>query len=175
MQGAYFDDSEGVRLALEVLTGSDFRDFFSRYVSGTDEMPYDQFFSYVGLTLTHRQSEQAYGGLATSRSAGRPTTVTRVDEGSAAARLHLQQGDVILEADGKAPAGDFNLVLQKHDPRFSVHLKVSSANGETRELDLPLTPRKIDEYQFEDMPGMTPAIRRRRAAFLRGEAEVEAQ
>ena len=34
-QGRYFDDSEGVRLALEALTGNDFRDFFSRYVSGT--------------------------------------------------------------------------------------------------------------------------------------------
>ena len=41
-QGTYFDDSEGVRCALEALTGNDFRDFFSRYISGTEELPYNR-------------------------------------------------------------------------------------------------------------------------------------
>jgi predicted metalloprotease with PDZ domain len=170
-QGTYFDDSEGVRLALEVLTGNDFRDFFVRYISGTDELPYDRSFAYVGLTLAHRQTEQAYAGIFTSRSPGKPSMIARVDENSAAARQHLQPGEMILEADGKAINGDFNQLVQKHDPRTSLHLKVSSASGVTRELDLPLTSRKIDEYQFEDLPGLTPAIRQRRAAFLLGEAE----
>jgi len=170
-QGTYFDDSEGVRLALEVLTGDDFRDFFARYISGTEELPYDRYFAYVGLTLAHHQTEQTYAGIATSRAPGKPSTIARVDENSAAARLHLQPGDVILEADGKAISGDFNQIVLKHDPRASLHLKVSSANSNTRELDLPLTSRKIDEYQFEDVPGITPAIRQRRAAFLLGEAE----
>ena len=67
-QGIYFDDSEGVRLALEALTGNDFREFFARYVSGTDELPYNQFFAYVGLTLERQQSEQVYAGLVTSRA-----------------------------------------------------------------------------------------------------------
>jgi predicted metalloprotease with PDZ domain len=174
-QGAYFDDSEGVRLALEVLTGSDFRYFFSRYISGTDEIPYDQFFGYVGLTLVHLQSEQAYAGFATSKVSGRPATIIHVDENSAAAGRHLQQGDVIMEADGKAPPADLNLYLQKHDPRVSVRLKVYSTNGETRNLELPLTSRKIDEYEFKDVPNVSPSLRRRRTAFLRGEAEVDAQ
>jgi predicted metalloprotease with PDZ domain len=172
-QGAYFDDSEGVRQAMEALTGNDFRDFFSRYVSGTEELPYDQFFAYAGLTLTHHQSEQAYAGFVTSRAPGKHAAIARVDDNSAASRLHLQQGDVILEADGKAVIGDLNQMLQKRDGRTSMHLKVISANGTSRELDLPLTTRKIDEYQFEDVPGITPALRHRRAAFLRGEDEGE--
>jgi predicted metalloprotease with PDZ domain len=174
-QKIYFDDSEGVRLALEVLTGSDFRDFFSRYISGTDELPYDRFFAYVGLTLTHHLGEQASAGISTSRTPGRHTLIARVDENSAAARLHLVPGDTILEINGKAISGDFNQAIQKHDPKLSVHLKVSSAAGEIRELDLPITTRKIDEYQFEDLPGISQAIRSRRRAFLRGEAEAEAR
>jgi predicted metalloprotease with PDZ domain len=169
-QGSYFDDSEGVRLALEVLTGSDFRDFFARYVSGTEELPYDQSFAYVGLALKHRQTEQVYAGFATSRAPGQPTTIVRVDDNSAASRLHLLPGDVILEADGKALSGDFNRILQKHDPKVSVHLKIGSANGDLRELDLPLSTHKMDEYQFEDLPAVSPAIRSRRTAFLRGES-----
>ncbi len=172
-QGSYFDDSEGVRLALEVLTGSDFRDFFTRYVSGTDELPYDQSFAYVGLTLAHHQGEQTYAGFATSRAPGKAGTIVRVDENSAASRLHLAVGDVIVEADGRVVAGDLNQFLLKHDPKGSVHLKVNSASGELREVDLPLSLHKIDDYQLEEVQGVTAAMRSRRAAFLRGEAEAK--
>jgi predicted metalloprotease with PDZ domain len=174
-QGRYFDDSEGVRLALESLTGNNFNDFFSRYVSGTDELPYNQFFSYVGLILSHRVGEQAYIGIVTSRNAGKPTTITRIDENSAASGLQLAPGDVILEADGKAISGDLNQALQKHISKTPLRLKTSSASGEIRELDVPVGTRKIDEYQFEDLPGVQPETRVRRTAFLRGEAEVVAQ
>ena len=91
--------------------------FSARYISGTEELPYNQFFAYVGLTLEHRQGEQVYAGFVTSRAPGKPTTIIRVDENSAASRLHLLPGDVILEADGKALTGDFNQLLQKHDPK----------------------------------------------------------
>lgn len=172
-QGTYFDDSEGVRLALEALTGNDFRDFFARYISGTDELPYDTYFAYVGLSLAHHQTEQTYAGLVTSHTPGKPATISHVDENSAAARLHLQPGDVILEADGHAVSGDFSQLVQKHNSGASLHLKVASAKGKARELDLPLTTRKIDEYQFVDAPGVTPAVRNRRALFLIGEAEID--
>jgi predicted metalloprotease with PDZ domain len=174
-QGSYFEDSEGVRRALEALTGSDFRDFFTRYISGTEELPYDQSFAYVGLALAHRQAGQVYAGLVTTRTPGKATTIVRVDEHSAASRLHLLPGDVILEADGKPLFGDLNQLLQKRDPKASIHLKVLSANGELRKLDLPLSTRQVDEYQFEDLPAVSPAIRGRRTAFLRGESEVGAQ
>ncbi len=174
-QGTYFEDSEGVRMALEALTGDDFRDFFARYISGTDELPYDRNFSYLGLTLERHSREQVYGGFVTSRAPGKAATILRVDENSAASRLHLLPGDVILEADGKAVSGDFNQTLQKHDPKTSLHLKVRAGSGETRKVKLPLGIRKIDEYQFEDMPGVTVATRSRRTAFWRGEAEAGAQ
>jgi len=174
-QGTYFDDSEGVRLALEALTENDFRDFFSRYISGTDEFAYDQSFAYLGLTLGRHQRELVYAGFVTSRAPGKPATILRVDENSAASRLGLLPGDVILDADGKAASGDFNQTLQKHDPKASLHLRVSSQTGEIRKVKLPLSTRKIDEYQFEDLPGVTPETRSRRRAFLRGEVEAGAQ
>lgn len=174
-QGKYFDDSEGVRLALQELTGSDFRDFFSRYVAGVEEIPYDQFFNYVGLTVTHRQVEQVYTGLVVSRAAGKPLTVVRIEENSPAARLNLSPGDEILKVNGKEVSGDWSQYLQTRNPKSVLHLKVSSAGGEIRELDLPLGTRKIDEYRLQDMPGMLPVARARRAAFLRGEAEAGAQ
>ncbi len=169
-RGLYFDDSEGIRLALEVLTGNDFRDFFSRYVSGTEDLPYERDFAYLGLQLTHHQTEQPYSGIIPSRAPGKPLTITRVEEGSPAAKAHLLSGDVILEADGRAPQGDLHSILQHHDAQRPLHLKVSNT-GVTREVDLTLTLRKSDEWFFEDAPNVTAEQRRRRAYFYRGERE----
>ena len=43
-RGRFFSDSEGVRLAAETISGADFKPFFEKYVAGTEEIPWDQFF-----------------------------------------------------------------------------------------------------------------------------------
>ena len=55
-QGKFYADSEGIRSAIEEISGKDFQDFFARYISGTDEIPYNKFLSIVGLTLESRSS-----------------------------------------------------------------------------------------------------------------------
>ena len=168
--GLYFDDSEGIRLALEVLTGNDFRDFFSRYVSGTEDLPYERDFGYLGLVLTHRQTEQPYSGILATHTPGKPLTITRVEDGSPAAKVHLLSGDIIVEADGRAPQGDLHSILQRHDVRQPLRLKVSS-NGQSRDVELTLVERKSDEWLLEDAPNVTAEQRRRRTFFYRGESE----
>jgi len=51
-QGKFYDDSEGVQRVVEKVAGKSFQAFFAKYVSGTDEIPYSEFFSVAGLTLT---------------------------------------------------------------------------------------------------------------------------
>jgi predicted metalloprotease with PDZ domain len=50
-QGKFYDDDEGIRAAVEEVAGKSFEDFFRRYVSGTDEIPYDDFLGVAGLRL----------------------------------------------------------------------------------------------------------------------------
>ncbi len=50
-RGRYYDGSEGIRRVVEEVSGKSFADFFRRYVSGTDEIPYDRFLSIAGLNL----------------------------------------------------------------------------------------------------------------------------
>lgn len=50
-KGRFYDDSEGIRAVVEEVTGKSFQDFFRRYVSGTDEIPYNDFLSIAGLEL----------------------------------------------------------------------------------------------------------------------------
>jgi predicted metalloprotease with PDZ domain len=40
-----------VRAEVEAVTGKDFSDFFRRYISGTDEIPYNNFLAIAGLEL----------------------------------------------------------------------------------------------------------------------------
>jgi predicted metalloprotease with PDZ domain len=174
-QGRTFPDSEGVRQGLEQLTGDDFRDFFARYVSGVDEIPYDVFFRDVGLQLVHRQIERAYAGFELTRAPGRAMTIERVDADSPAARLNLLAGDAILRVNGKPFTGDWNQFLKSCAPHTVLRLRIASWGGGARDVRLRLAAHKIDEYQFQELPGGTTAMLRRRHAFLRGEAEAQPQ
>jgi predicted metalloprotease with PDZ domain len=49
--GRYYDDSDGILSVVNEVSGKDLREFFRRYVSGTDEIPYQQFLSMAGLKL----------------------------------------------------------------------------------------------------------------------------
>jgi len=171
--GTYFDDSEGVREALQELTGDDFRDFFQRYVSGVDEIPYDRFFSYVGLRLNHRKVQQIHAGFSASNSPGGPPTIVRVDD-SGTAPLNLLPGDVILSVNGQTFSGDWDQFLQRQNPKGHLRMKVRSRRGEVLLVTVPLSTRTIDQYRLTDVPGITVEVLERRKCFMRGEAEVVA-
>ena len=49
--GRYYDDSAGVLRVVNEVSGKDFGSFFRRYVSGTDEIPYDHFLGIAGLEV----------------------------------------------------------------------------------------------------------------------------
>ena len=48
-KGRFFNDSEGVREAAEAVSHADLTSFFTKYVAGTEEIPWDDFFRSVGL------------------------------------------------------------------------------------------------------------------------------
>ncbi|HET7840921.1 MAG TPA: hypothetical protein VFM21_04915, partial [Terriglobia bacterium] len=56
-KGKFYDDSNGVRAAVEEVAGKSFEDFFSRYVSGTAEIPYNDFLAVAGLELKANDAE----------------------------------------------------------------------------------------------------------------------
>jgi predicted metalloprotease with PDZ domain len=50
-QGKFYDDSDGIRAVVEEIAGKSFQEFFHRYVSGTNEIPYGDFLGVAGLQL----------------------------------------------------------------------------------------------------------------------------
>jgi len=51
-KGLFFPDSEGVRQAAEAASHADLAWFFTKYVAGTEEVPWNDFFRVVGLHVT---------------------------------------------------------------------------------------------------------------------------
>jgi len=51
LRAKFYDDSAGVRAAIEDVSGKSFADFFDRYISGTDELPYSDLLATAGLQV----------------------------------------------------------------------------------------------------------------------------
>ena len=104
-KGLLFPDTEGVRRAAEAVSHADLGWFFQKYVSGTDEIPWDDFFKTVGLHVARRTTSVADPGFVATRNFDAALTVAAVTPESAAERAGLSVGDSILEIDGQNPNG----------------------------------------------------------------------
>ena len=72
-QHLFFPDSQGVEQAAEAITGKSFAEFFRDYVSGVKEIPYDDFFQFVGLHVVSQTVAGRIGGVHHHREPGRST------------------------------------------------------------------------------------------------------
>jgi predicted metalloprotease with PDZ domain len=96
-KGRYFKDSDGVREAAEAVSHADLGWFFTKYVAGTEEIPWNDFFRSVGLRVVEGLNTEADPGFTASRNFDGPMSVTAVTPGSEAERAGLQGGDTVLE------------------------------------------------------------------------------
>ena len=169
-QHQYFDDSESVRLAAEVLTGDDFKDFFSNYVAGTEELPHEHLFETVGLFVSKSEKTVASIGFATARST-LGMVVTRVEPSTDSARQGVAAGDLIIRINGKAATGvDLAVMIGTMNPADELRLDVRTNGGE-REIVVRLEAQKVIEYSLVEAPTASAAQKARRAAWLRGDSE----
>jgi len=172
-EGRYFDDTAGVRKAVEAVTGKDFGWFFEPYVSGVTPIPYDDFFRSVGLRLERRRSVFPDPGFVSARNFDQPPTVFSVSPGSDAERAGLNTGDSIVEINGKPVSSDVETAISGMRPGDILRLKVRGRRG-ARELKVKLGSREEEDFSIVDVANVTPAQRSRRAAWLGGESQAAA-
>ncbi len=114
----------------------------------------------------------ADAGFAASRNFDGPMTVAAVTAGSDAERAGLQVGDAILEINGKMAAQEFSAEMAGLKPGDKIVLKVRGRRGGERELRWKAGSREEMSYELKDTEKITAEQRARRAAWLKGEAEV---
>jgi predicted metalloprotease with PDZ domain len=171
-KGEFFDDSRGVRDAAEAVSHADLASFFQKYVAGTEEIPWNDFFRSVGLRVEAVNVILPDPGFSASRNFDGPLAVDALTPGSDAEQQGLRLGDVILEFEGKAVAEDFYQQLSRVAPGQTVGLKVRSGRARERELKWKMGSRQQGSYQLRDLDQITPEQQARRAAWLKGESQT---
>jgi predicted metalloprotease with PDZ domain len=170
-KGRFFDDSNGVREAGEAVCHCDLAPFFAKYVAGTDEIPWDTFFAYVGLHVEHRNFTEPDPGFIASRNFDGPMSVVAVIPGGEAERAGLHVGDMLAEIQGKTAGEESQQILARLKPGDTITVKVQSRRGE-KELTWKVGSRQDMAYEVRDLDKVTPEQRAHRAAWMRGEAET---
>lgn len=166
-QGKLFHDSESVRRAVEILSKSDFSEFFRKYVSGVQEIPWDSFLGRVGLRVTVDEATFADPGFEATRAFDQSPTVVEVKPLSAADRAGLKSGDVILEINGQRAGRDFARNIAELNPGAQLRLTISR-DGVERELQWTLSTGKQNVFRLQDLANITPEQKSRRTAWLFG-------
>lgn len=168
----FFDDSNGVREAAQAVSHTDLSQFFARYVAGTDEIPWDDFFRSAGLRVVAVTNDVPDPGFAASRNFDGPMSVGAVVPGSEAEHAGLQVGDTILEIQGKLAGQESRQDLARLSPGDTFTMKVRSHRGGERELKWKVGSRQETSYEVRDLDQVSAQQRARRAAWLKGEAET---
>jgi predicted metalloprotease with PDZ domain len=114
--GRGFPEAE-LQSAFEKIAGSDLRDFFARYVSGTDEIDFNRWLQLAGLQLTKAQAptiyddketERGWLGFRTRNNADR-VIISNVLADSPAWQGDINANDELIALNGlKTDAGNVN-------------------------------------------------------------------
>jgi predicted metalloprotease with PDZ domain len=166
-RGKFYDDSAGVEQEVEKVAGRSFKDFFAKYVAGTDEIPYNDFLRVAGLQAQTQQRDLADLGFDTSRAADGSVTISSVTAGSGAEQAGLQGGDVILQLDGRPFGRSAMRYLYQHAPGDTVKLRIQR-NGSERDVSFALGKRTVQTYSISEIDGASQRQRRIRDGLLRG-------
>jgi predicted metalloprotease with PDZ domain len=171
-QGRFFNDSDGVRQAAETVSHTDMSSFFTKYVSGTEEIPWNDFFRSAGLRVVEQTVTLPDAGFTASRNFDGPLLVGSVAPGGDAERAGLQVGDSILEIQGKTSGQESRDELSQLRIGEALTLKVRTRRGVERELKWKVGSLPQISFEIRDAETVTAAQRARRAAWLKGEAET---
>jgi predicted metalloprotease with PDZ domain len=136
-RGKTYRDSLDVRLTAEKVAGGSLEEFFRRYVSGAEALPYPQTLPLAGLELRTVEHKRAALGFSAERDASGALIVDSVDPEGAAAEAGLRVGDIIVKWNGSEAPGDLErwayaqkkgsplrLSIRRDDKNFTVEFRL---------------------------------------------------
>jgi predicted metalloprotease with PDZ domain len=172
--GRFYQESDALRSAMEDIirqkapsADASLADFFQRYISGTDEIPYADFLARAGWTMRDTSQHRAALGFSVNRDSAGSTTIASLDRESGASDAGLKEGDVLLLLNGELFPRAPDRWLRDHQPEERVTIKVQRS-GEGREFSFPLGRQNDAAFQITEIASPTERQRRVRDGILRG-------
>ena len=173
-RGRFYNESEDLRATAEGVIRSkapaanpDLKDFFARYVSGTDEIPFDDLLGRAGWLLKDTGQRHAAFGFAIRREGNAPPSVGALELGSAAQQAGVQDGDILLALNGEPLQRSPERWLRDHQPGERVTIKVRR-NGDEKDFSFALDRQFGAAYQVVEAPDPTEKQHRIRDGILHG-------
>lgn len=163
----FYRESEGIRAAAEEVAGTSLEDFFRRYVSGTNDIPYDSFLALAGLALKVETVRVADIGFSPASAFEMRLGIAAVEPGGPAQAAGLRVGDTITEWNGKAATWADVASMQALPPGEKVTFHVER-DGEKLTISYALGTAARMRYSISEMPHPSIRQRRIREGFLRG-------
>lgn len=170
--GKFYKDVD-LRLIAEKMSGRRLEEWFARYVSGSDEFPYQDIFARAGLTVNTAQHEVATFGFWPKRSASDGFTVSALDPEEPAARAGLREGDVLIALNGAPFPTRGERWLREHAARETVKVRFRRGTEE-KEVTFALAGHIQRTDQIEELPHPTAKQLSIRQGILRGITEDSA-
>jgi predicted metalloprotease with PDZ domain len=171
-KGKFFADSDGVREAAEAVSHADLAWFFAKYVQGTEDIPWNDFFRVVGLRVIEGKVVTADAGFVGSRNFDGPMAVAAVTAGSEAERAGLRVGDIILQINGRIAGQESSQDLVGLTAGDTITVKLRSRGSLERELKWKAGSHEEITYELKNMEKTNAEQMAHRAAWLQGEAQV---
>jgi predicted metalloprotease with PDZ domain len=166
-QGKYYDESEGIRAAVDEVAGVSFAEFFHKYVAGTMKVPYGEFLTAAGLALKQETRQTADLGFWPGFAPGTGMQVTAVEAGGRAEAAGLRAGDLLLRLNGEDVMKDPYRIFRTLFPGQNVKLHVRRGSEEI-DISYQLGSREDRLYTIAEMPNPSDKQRRIREGLLHG-------
>jgi len=169
--GKFYRDSLDIRLSAEKVAGVPMEDFFAKYVSGSEPLPYMEVLGRAGLELQQREIIHAVMGFTAEHDAEGPWTVRAVDADGPAAKGGLLVGDEIVRWDNGEPPRRPERWLSQQKPGDILHLRVRRDEKE-QSIEIRLGERRETFYQVAESANAGERARRIREGLLRGSTDA---
>jgi predicted metalloprotease with PDZ domain len=173
-RGRSYNDGEDLRAVAEDVirkkapaADPSLKDFFARYVSGTDEIPFDSLLGRAGWLLKDTGQRRAAFGFTIRRDGKSSPSIGSLEAGSAAQQAGLQEGDILLALNGEPLPRSPERWVRDHQPGERVTLKVRR-NGEEKDISFTLGRQSDAVFQVVEAPDATEKQRRIRDGILHG-------
>lgn len=161
-QGRFFADSDGVREAVEAVSGRNLRTFFDDYVAGTAAIPYDTFLDVVGYRVEEQRVSVADLGFVTSRNFNAVYEVVSVQPRSEAEKAGVRSGDIIETVDKSQDVSD---ALDGLQPGATLQMRMRSGER-SREVKLKVGSKEVTHFSIVEVDHPTPEQLKQRSLWL---------
>jgi predicted metalloprotease with PDZ domain len=146
-----FEPEDAVK-ALSETGGMDFTDFSKKYISGKQDLPYETYFAYAGISVEKKlDTGKPWLGISTAKNDDGRAKITSVVPGSPAEAGGLEKDDVILGMNNRAvTSDDFDTIFGAVANGATVKFVVQRIN-ELKEVQVKVGTTPFYTYTLKPM------------------------